>query len=197
MCLIKQHTIKIYGGKTISTYRLWNYQIRRYTVRYLPCYPLNDLNLITGCGTAQCWGAFKLKKKIKCFRHWTIQVQKGFVPLNDNVHVSIQVIIHWSFNPLTIIRLCFVVISMYFSPNIVRVIKPRRMRWAGHVARMVRRAGRVGSWWGNRRERDHWGDLSVDGRIILGWISRRWDVDIWTGLGWPRIGTGGGRLWVR
>jgi len=30
--------------------------------------------------------------------------------------------------------------------------------------------------------------------IILGWISRRWDVDIWTGLGWRRIETGGGRL---
>jgi len=30
--------------------------------------------------------------------------------------------------------------------------------------------------------------------IILGWISRRWDVVIWTRLGWPRIGTGGGSL---
>jgi len=38
-------------------------------------------------------------------------------------------------------------------------------------------------WWGNRREGDHWGDLGVDGWIILGWISRRWDVGIWTGLG--------------
>jgi len=28
------------------------------------------------------------------------------------------------------------------------------------------------------RERDHWGDLGVDGWIILGWISRRWDVGI-------------------
>jgi len=28
----------------------------------------------------------------------------------------------------------------------------------------------------------------------IGWISRRWDVGIWTGLGWPRIETGGGRL---
>ena len=55
----------------------------------------------------------------------------------------------------------------------------------------------IGSWWGNRREGDHWGDLDVDGCIILGWISRRWDVGIWTGLGWPRIETGGGRLWVR
>jgi len=44
---------------------------------------------------------------------------------------------------------------------------------------------------------DHWGDLGVDGWIILGWISRRWDVGIWTGLGWPRIGTGGGCVWVR
>ena len=28
----------------------------------------------------------------------------------------------------------------------------------------------VGSWWGKRRERDNWGDLGVDGWIILGWI---------------------------
>ena len=29
--------------------------------------------------------------------------------------------------------------NLYSSPNIVRVIKPRRMRWAGHVARMGER----------------------------------------------------------
>jgi len=56
--------------------------------------------------------------------------------------------------------------------------------------------GCIGSSWGNRREGDLWGDLGVDG-WILGWICRRWDVGIWTGLGWPRIETGGGRLWVR
>ena len=61
----------------------------------------------------------------------------------------------------------------------------------------VRRGWCIGSWWGNWREGDHWGDLGVDGWIILGWISRRWDVGIWTGLGWPRIETGGGRLWGR
>jgi len=33
-------------------------------------------------------------------------------------------------------------------------------------------------WWGNRRERERWGDLGVDGWIILGWISRWWDVVI-------------------
>ena len=38
------------------------------------------------------------------------------------------------------------------------------------------------------------GDLGVDGWIVLGWISRRWNVGIWTGLGWLRIEIGGGRL---
>jgi len=47
---------------------------------------------------------------------------------------------------------------------------------------------------GNRREGDHWRDLGVDGWKILGWISSRWDVGIWTGMGWPRIDTVGGRL---
>jgi len=67
------------------------------------------------------------------------------------------------------------------------------MRWAGYVARMGEERGVVGSWWGNRREGDRWGDRGVDG-WMLGWISRRWDVGIWTGLGWPSIETGGGRL---
>ena len=84
--------------------------------------------------------------------------------------------------------------DLYSSPNIVRVIKSRRMGRAGHVARIGEERGCIGSWWGNRRERDHWGDLGVDDWIILGWISRRWDVGIWTGLGWTRIETGGGRL---
>ena len=84
--------------------------------------------------------------------------------------------------------------DLYSSPNIVRVIKWRIMRWAGHVARMDGEKGCIGSWWGNRREGDHWGDLSLDGWIILGRLSRRWDVVMWTGLIWSRIGTGGGRL---
>jgi len=42
--------------------------------------------------------------------------------------------------------------------------------------------------------REYWGDLGVDGWIILGWISKRWDVGMWTGLGWSRAGTGDGCL---
>jgi len=84
--------------------------------------------------------------------------------------------------------------DLYSLPNIVRVIKWRRMRWAGHVARMgeERKVYRV--FVGKPEEGEHWGDLGVDVWIILGWISRRWDVVIWTGLGWPKIETVGGCL---
>jgi hypothetical protein len=54
--------------------------------------------------------------------------------------------------------------ALYCSPNIARVIKSRRMRWAGHVARMGEMRG---FWWGNLGERDHLGELGLDWRIIL------------------------------
>jgi len=74
------------------------------------------------------------------------------------------------------------------------VIKSRRMRWAGHVARMSEERGAYRVLLGKPEGRNHWGDLGVGGWIILERISRRLDVGIWTGLGWPRIGTGGGGL---
>ena len=42
--------------------------------------------------------------------------------------------------------------------------------------------------------KNHLGDPSVDGRIILRWIFRKWDVGVWTGSRCPRIGTGGGHV---
>ena len=84
--------------------------------------------------------------------------------------------------------------DLYSSPNIVRVTKSRRMRWAGHVARMGEERGVYRVLVGKPEGRSHCGDLGVDGWIILAWISRRWDVSIWTGLGWSGIETGGGRL---
>jgi len=45
--------------------------------------------------------------------------------------------------------------DLYCSPNIIRVMNSRIMRWAGHVARI----GEVykGYWWGNLKERDQLG----------------------------------------
>jgi len=53
---------------------------------------------------------------------------------------------------------------------------------------------RQGFWWGNLRERDHLEDSGVDGRIILRWIFRKWDVGVWTGSSWLRIERVGGHL---
>ena len=66
--------------------------------------------------------------------------------------------------------------DLYFSPNIFRVVKSRRMRWAGHVARMGTGEVYTGFLWGNVRERDHLGDLGVCGKMILRWVFRKWDV---------------------
>jgi hypothetical protein len=81
--------------------------------------------------------------------------------------------------------------DLYSSPSIIRIIKSRKLRWAGHVARMGRRATRIDYWWESQRESDHWEDQNVGERIILGWILERWDEVMWTGLIWLRIRTGG------
>jgi hypothetical protein len=83
--------------------------------------------------------------------------------------------------------------DLYSSPNIVWVIK-RRVIWAGHVAPMGDRRGvyrvLMGKLEGERplgRPRRRWG-------IIFRGIFRKWDVGVWPGSSWLRIGTGGGLL---
>jgi hypothetical protein len=45
--------------------------------------------------------------------------------------------------------------NLYSSPNIIRQIKSRRMRWAGHVARMGEGEKCTGFWWESPKETDH------------------------------------------
>jgi len=49
-------------------------------------------------------------------------------------------------------------------------------------------------WWGDMRERDHLGNLVIDGMIILKWILKKLDREALTGVLWRWIGTGGGCL---
>jgi hypothetical protein len=79
--------------------------------------------------------------------------------------------------------------DLYSSPNIICVIKSRRMRWAGHVASMGEGRGAYRVLVGR-----------PEGRRPLGKPRRRWEDNIkmdiqevrWDGLVWLRIGTGGG-----
>ena len=53
-------------------------------------------------------------------------------------------------------------IDLYCSSNIIRVIKSRRMRWAGRVARIGERRGAYRVLVRNMSVRDHWGDPGID-----------------------------------
>ena len=82
---------------------------------------------------------------------------------------------------------------VYYSPNIFRLIKSRKLRWAGMQHVWWRGDVRRGFCWGNLREGDHFENSDVDGRIRLKWILEKWD-GAWTGSIWIRGGTGGGLL---
>ena len=51
--------------------------------------------------------------------------------------------------------------ELYSLPNIVRVVKSVGGEWCTRF------------WWGNLRQRDHWGGPDADGRIILRWIFKK------------------------
>jgi hypothetical protein len=83
---------------------------------------------------------------------------------------------------------------LYSSPNVIRQIKSRRMRWAGHVTRIgdERKVYRVlvGKPEGKRplgKPRRIWEDWIRMDRRETGW-------GVWSGSSWLRIGTAGGIL---
>jgi hypothetical protein len=84
--------------------------------------------------------------------------------------------------------------DLYSSPNFVRVIKSRRMRWAGHVARMGKGRGvymaLIGKPEGKKplvRRRRRWVenikmDLQLVGCVYVDWIGLAQDRDRWRTL---------------
>jgi hypothetical protein len=64
-------------------------------------------------------------------------------------------------------------LDLHCSPDTVRVINLRRMRWARHVARMGERRSAQRVWRGSLDERDHLEGLDVGGVIILKWILKK------------------------
>jgi hypothetical protein len=69
------------------------------------------------------------------------------------------------------------------------MIKSRRIRWAVHVADMGTGKVHGGFWWREPREGDYLEDPSLNERITLKWIFKKWGGEAWTGLLWLRIGT--------
>ena len=86
--------------------------------------------------------------------------------------------------------------EMYSLPNIVGVVKLRRMRWAGHVAHMGEDRGVHRVLVGKPEGKRPLGRPRRSGRIILRWIFRKLEGVVGTGWSWLRIGTDGGHLWV-
>jgi hypothetical protein len=74
--------------------------------------------------------------------------------------------------------------NLYSSPSIIRMTKPRRMRWAGHVARMGRRGIYIEHWWESQKERPlgrqrrRWvNNIKMDLRDRIGWYGLDRSVD--------------------
>jgi len=96
--------------------------------------------VLYGCETLSL--TFREERKLRVFENMVLR--RIFGPRKDEVTGERRSLHNEELNDL------------YSSLNIVKVIKSRRTRWAGHVARMGEKRGCIGSWWGNRREEDHW-----------------------------------------
>jgi hypothetical protein len=87
--------------------------------------------------------------------------------------------------------------DLYSLPNIVRVVKSRRMRWAGHVARMGEDRGVHRVLVGRPEGKRPLGIPSHKWDDNIKWFFRKLEGVVGTGWSWLRIGTGGWHLWVR
>ena len=82
--------------------------------------------------------------------------------------------------------------DLYSSPNIVWVIKIEKNEMGGACSAYGGEESCMQGFVGETRQKENLRDPGADGRIIL--IFRMWDLGVWTGSNWLRIGTGGGHL---
>jgi hypothetical protein len=81
--------------------------------------------------------------------------------------------------------------NFYSCPDIIRQVKSRRMKWAGHVARMEEEKKCTRFWWESPKERDHSEDQGVGGKLGSEWILGRLAWGVWIRFDWLRTGTDG------
>jgi hypothetical protein len=82
--------------------------------------------------------------------------------------------------------------NLYSSPDIIRQLKSRRMRWVGHVARIGEGRNLYRVWWEGPKRKDHLKDQGVDGRMGSKWTLGKLAGGVWSGFTRLRIGTVGG-----
>jgi hypothetical protein len=83
--------------------------------------------------------------------------------------------------------------NLYSSPDI-RLIKSRRMRYAGHVAHIGGGRNMYRNLEGKPEGKDHLKDQGIDGRTESKWTLERLVGGVWSGFTWLRIGTVDGLL---
>jgi hypothetical protein len=135
------------------------------------------MNTLYGCET---WSLIsREKRRLRVFENRVLR--KVFGPKRDKVTVEWRKLHNEELDDL------------YYLPNIIRVVKSRGMRWAGHVARMGEDRGVHRVLVGKPEEKRSLGrprgrfedNIKKVGRVVG------------TGRSWLRIRTGGGHLWIR
>ena len=103
--------------QNLSSSSLLSKQIKIYRTIILPV-------VLYGC---EAWSLTRMERKLRVFENMVLR--RIFGPRRDEETGEWRRLHNEELN------------SLYSSPNIVRVIKSRRMRWAGHVARMGEERG--------------------------------------------------------
>jgi hypothetical protein len=101
----------------------------------------------------------KGRTKVRVFKNWVLRKVRG----------SKMDKVTGDWRKLHNDELC----DMYSSPNIICVLKWRRMRWVSDMVQMGKREVRAGFWQGNLKERDKFENQSADGKVILKWVLKK------------------------